>query len=82
MGEACRERGLPGCSSSVEASPCAIMCAEAVWWRCHRRVIADYLLSEGETVFHILSRDHIEPARLTDAARAEPDGTVSYPALN
>ena len=30
------------------------MCAEAVWWRCHRRIIADYLLAAGETVFHIL----------------------------
>ena len=62
--------------------PCAIMCAEAVWWRCHRRIITDYLIAADETVFHILSRDHIEPARMTDAARAEPDGTVSYPALN
>ena len=33
---------------------CAIMCAEAVWWRCHRRIITDYLLSEGERVMHIL----------------------------
>ena len=32
---------------------CAIMCAEAVWWRCHRRIIADYLLSEGQEVRHI-----------------------------
>jgi len=33
----------------------AIMCAEALWWRCHRRIIADYLIAAGETVFHILS---------------------------
>ena len=33
---------------------CAVMCAEAVWWRCHRRIIADYLLVAGERVFHIL----------------------------
>lgn len=31
-----------------------IMCAEAVWWRCHRRIITDYLLAAGEMVFHIL----------------------------
>src|SRR3954462_11984428 len=30
---------------------CAIMCAEAVWWRCHRRIIADYLIAAGKTVF-------------------------------
>jgi uncharacterized protein (DUF488 family) len=32
----------------------AVMCAEAVWWRCHRRIIADYLITAGEMVFHIL----------------------------
>jgi uncharacterized protein (DUF488 family) len=59
---------------------CAIMCAEAVWWRCHRRVITDYLIAAGETVFHILGPNHIEPARMTDAARPGPDETLIYPA--
>jgi uncharacterized protein (DUF488 family) len=58
---------------------CAIMCAEAVWWRCHRRIIADYLIADGETVFHIMSHGRIEPAHLTEAARPVPDGLV-YPA--
>jgi len=58
---------------------CAVMCAEAVWWRCHRRIIADYLLAEGETVFHILGPAHIEPARSTPSARRMPDGTLIYP---
>jgi uncharacterized protein (DUF488 family) len=58
---------------------CAVMCAEAVWWRCHRRIIADYLLAAGETVFHILSLKKIEPARLTPSARLNPDGTLVYP---
>ena len=39
------------------AKQCAIMCAEAVWWRCHRRIIADYLIAAGETVFYILGRN-------------------------
>ena len=47
----------------------AIMCAEAVWWRCHRRIIADYLIAGGETVFHILGRDHVEPARITERVK-------------
>ena len=34
----------------------AIMCAEAVWWRCHRRIVADYLLAAGEWVEHIMGR--------------------------
>jgi len=58
----------------------AIMCAEAVWWRCHRRVIADYLLAAGESVLHILGHDRIESARLTGAARPTPDMSLTYPA--
>jgi uncharacterized protein (DUF488 family) len=62
------------------AAPCAIMCAEAVWWRCHRRIIADYLIAGGERVFHILGPNHIEQAHMTDAARPGPAGTLTYPA--
>lgn len=58
----------------------AVMCAEAVWWRCHRRIIADYLIAAGETVFHILRAGHTEPARSTDAARSGPRETLIYPA--
>ena len=59
---------------------CAIMCAETVWWRCHRRIIADYLIASGERVFHILGSNHIEVARLTAGARIEAGATVTYPA--
>lgn len=59
---------------------CAIMCAEAVWWRCHRRIIADYLLAAGKPVFHIMGPGKIEPAQMTPAAVAQPDGTLVYPA--
>jgi uncharacterized protein (DUF488 family) len=59
---------------------CAIMCAEAVWWRCHRRIISDYLLAAGETVLHILGKGHIEPAQMTEAAKLREDGSVIYPA--
>ena len=55
----------------------AIMCAEAVWWRCHRRIIADYLLAAGCEVEHILD-GKIEPARLTPGATVRPDGSVLY----
>jgi uncharacterized protein (DUF488 family) len=56
----------------------AIMCAEAVWWRCHRRIIADYLFAAGETVFHILGRKHLEQARMLGAAKIGPAGTLTY----
>lgn len=58
---------------------CAIMCSEAVWWRCHRRIITDYLLAAGEDVFHILSEGHIDPATMTPEAVWHADGTITYP---
>jgi len=58
---------------------CAVMCAEAVWWRCHRRIIADCLIAEGEQVFHIMGPGKIEPAALNPAAVRQRDGTLVYP---
>ena len=57
----------------------AIMCSEVVWWRCHRRIVTDYLIANGEAVFHILSENHIEPAKLTPRCVVRPDKTVVYP---
>jgi uncharacterized protein (DUF488 family) len=57
---------------------CAIMCAETVWWRCHRRIITDYLLAAGGSVFHIVAGDVPEPARITPEA-VERDGALAYP---
>jgi uncharacterized protein (DUF488 family) len=59
---------------------CAILCAEAVWWRCHRRIIADYLLAAGETVLHIMGSGHMGPAHLTGASKADASGVLRYPA--
>lgn len=59
---------------------CTIMCSEAVWWRCHRRIVADYLIARGETVFHIMGEGRLEPARLTSGALVRSDGTIIYPA--
>jgi uncharacterized protein (DUF488 family) len=59
---------------------CAIMCAEAVWWRCHRRIIADYLLAEGSAVAHIMGPGKIDPATPTPGLRAAAEGTLVYPA--
>ena len=58
--------------------PCAIMCAEAVWWRCHRRIIADYLIERGCSVFHLMGSDRVEPARLTRSATFVGD-RLTYP---
>ncbi|MGN6514462.1 MAG: DUF488 domain-containing protein [Rhizomicrobium sp.] len=56
----------------------AIMCAEALWWRCHRRIVADYLMSTGRTVFHLMDTDRVTPAKITDAAVPAKDG-LHYP---
>jgi len=58
---------------------CAIMCAEAVWWRCHRRIVADYLLARGLTVTHLMWPDRAEPASLTPGAMVAGQA-VTYPA--
>jgi uncharacterized protein (DUF488 family) len=60
-----------------EAGPAAIMCAEAVWWRCHRSLISDLLKVRGIEVMHILNVDKVEPHPFTSAARIV-DGTLSY----
>ena len=58
---------------------CAIMCAEAVWWRCHRRIIADHLIHHGEIVFHILGAGKVQPAGLTPGASTDARGRLIYP---
>jgi uncharacterized protein (DUF488 family) len=58
----------------------AVMCAEAVWWRCHRSLIADYLKAKGHTVLHILDDKKIEEHPFTSAARIV-DGELSYRGL-
>ncbi|MDX1576343.1 MAG: DUF488 domain-containing protein [Kiloniellales bacterium] len=58
----------------------AIMCAEALWWQCHRRIVADYLLAAGDQVRHILGPGKIEPASLTPGAEPQAEGTLHYPA--
>jgi uncharacterized protein (DUF488 family) len=58
----------------------AVMCAEAVWWRCHRSLIADYLKAEGHEVIHIIDEVKTEEHPFTSAARVM-DGRLSYRGL-
>ena len=62
--------------------PVAIMCAEAVWWRCHRRIISDYLVAAGEEVRHIMGPGKSEIATLTPEARTLPGGALRYAAAD
>jgi uncharacterized protein (DUF488 family) len=66
---------------AANAGQAAIMCAEAVWWRCHRSLISDYLKVRGIEVMHILDSNKTEPHPYTSAARIV-NGRLSYAAEN
>jgi uncharacterized protein (DUF488 family) len=60
----------------------AIMCSEALWWRCHRRLIADRVVAGGGQVWHISSQGAVTPHELADFGRVDPRGRVIYPATD
>ncbi|MGW9551666.1 DUF488 domain-containing protein [Citricoccus zhacaiensis] len=63
------------------AQTVTVMCSEAVWWRCHRRLIADHLLARGEQVLHLMGPEKVTPAQMTAGAVVGPgEGNVTYPA--
>jgi uncharacterized protein (DUF488 family) len=74
------EQGLTALIEWSGTAPTAIMCAEAVWWRCHRRLVADALLARGIEVRHILSSAEPRLHHLTEFGRIEA-GRVVYPGL-
>ena len=57
--------------------PTAVMCAESLWWRCHRRMLADALVAAGCKVLHIMEGGRLDPHRLSRSARIE-DGLPVY----
>ena len=58
----------------------ALMCSEAVWWRCHRRIITDYLLLNGHEVDHLMGPGQVDTATPTPGAQRTAQGKVVYPA--
>lgn len=72
--------GIEALLAQGRAQRTAVMCSEAVWWRCHRRIVADYLIANGRAVFHIMGEGRLEAARLTSGAVIEPDLSIRYPA--
>lgn len=57
---------------------CAIMCSEAVWWRCHRRIVTDYLLVDDYDVIHIMGKGQTNFAKITQNARITDEGLIIY----
>ena len=72
-------RGYERLTSLATQSRTAFMCAETLWWRCHRRLIADRLTVDGWTVTHLLAPGKSERHVLWDAARTL-DGNLVYDA--
>lgn len=63
-----------------ESVHAAVMCSEAVWWRCHRRIIADHLIAGGATVEHVMGPGPAATATLSSGAVRDPERGVVYPA--
>jgi uncharacterized protein (DUF488 family) len=74
------EQGIQKLRELARKSRTAVMCAEALWWRCHRSLIADYLKALGATVIHVSDEKQTEIHPYTSAARVI-HGQLSYKGL-
>jgi uncharacterized protein (DUF488 family) len=74
------KQGIETVLALAHETATTIMCAEALWWRCHRSLIADYLRAQGVTVIHITDKQHTEIHPFTAAARVI-NGQLSYEGL-
>ena len=73
------QNGIERLQATAREKRTAVLCAEAVWWRCHRGLIADYFKAHGQKVLHILSSGKTEEHPFTGAARIV-QGKLSYSA--
>jgi uncharacterized protein (DUF488 family) len=73
--------GLGELQEMAASTRTAMMCSEALWWRCHRRLVADQLVASGAAVWHIGSDGRTSVHRLPPFARVAADGRLTYPAL-
>jgi uncharacterized protein (DUF488 family) len=76
------ERGLKRLRDLGESRVIAYMCAEAVWWKCHRRIITDHLLARDIAVKHIMGPDVVNDAKLNSGALIRPNKQVVYPSTD
>lgn len=72
-------QGLDQLQQLAAEQPTAIMCAEAVWWRCHRRLVTDYMIVAGWDVIHLMAPGQRQDGVLTPGAVPNADGTIEYP---
>jgi uncharacterized protein (DUF488 family) len=72
--------GLRELLAMMSRETCAIMCSEAVWWRCHRRIVTDHVLARGVPVVHLFTATKSQSATMTPFAVVGARGRISYPA--
>lgn len=72
--------GLGELLGDVERGPVAVLCSEAVWWRCHRRLVADVVLAHGVAVRHLMPDGRLVDHRLSPGARLRSDGCLVWDA--
>jgi uncharacterized protein (DUF488 family) len=75
------QSALAALEELASAERTALMCAEALPWQCHRRLIADALVARGWQVENVLSAGHTRPHVMTEFARVS-EGRVTYPAAS
>jgi uncharacterized protein (DUF488 family) len=73
-------KGIDELLEVASRSRTVIMCAESLWWRCHRSLVSDYLKAHDVTVNHIINSKKVEPHKYTPAASIS-DGDLSYRGL-
>ncbi|GAA4561765.1 DUF488 domain-containing protein [Micromonospora coerulea] len=73
------DAALDGVLADAAARTTAVMCSESVWWRCHRRLIADVaVLGRGAPVTHLMPDGRLSPHRPAEGARRRPDGHLLW----
>ena len=72
--------GLESLEEAASQRNVAIMCSEGLWWRCHRRIVADYLVASGYRVLHIMPNGATVEHKLTDFAVVINSKCIVYPA--
>lgn len=79
MGEEEFRQGVRELLTLASESKTAYMCAEALYWQCHRRLVSDYLVARCVEVLHILGPKSLRPHKLTEGALVTEEGDVIYP---
>ncbi len=70
---------VDGVLAEAGSAQLAVMCSESLWWRCHRRLLADYVsVARGVEVRHLMHDGRTEPHRPSDGLRLRDDGLLVY----